>query len=882
MKKLLFPILLVAIQLGQANAQNCNNLDFENGDFSNWSGATGTVSTGPIYNWTNLNNINSASPNVPPSSTAQHTLLNVNGLDPNCYDPTTGQPAQCMTLIAPGGGGWTVRLGNSNINNETERLRYTISVTAANPSFSYSYAVVLEDPSHSASEQPRFDVRTYDQNGVPIPGSCGSYSVYAGSDPSFITNPGSAPNPFIKYKCWTTVGVDLSPYIGQNITVEFQTADCTLGGHFGYAYIDLSCAQLQASATFCPGDTNQMLIAPAGFVSYQWYDPLGNPIVGGTNDSLIISNGNIGDQYQVVMNSLSGCQATMVTTLAYSSISTFPTITPACYAGTTGTASIAATGGTYPYQYIWSDGQTTQTASNLASGTYTVTTNSGGCTRTDTLIVPQQAPPAPSIGIVPYCLGDPAGAFFSTNPGLSHQWYDPTGTAISGSAGNNDTLFISNPVGGQVYTDTMTNASGCITIFQGVLDTTQIVVTVSNIVNNCFGTNQPAGSATVNVTGGVNPYIYQWSNSQTTSTATNLANGTYTVIVTSGSCVDTTTAVVTAAPAPPPTNSVVNFCPGGPTFALPPSNFSSHQWYSSTGGSLSSNDTLFITNPVNGQQFVDSMRNANGCLFAHIVTLNDTNITTNVNVTNNPCFLDSVGTAFVSASGSSTPYTYLWSTGATTQNINNLPAGMYTVTVTSGACIKIDTAIVSAPPPPPDTMDVAYDFCPDDPFITIHAPSVGSGYTYEWYALNSPAVIGTGDSLVIANPAIGSGYVVMIQPPSGCAIIDTITLNYTPPNLPDYMLKNNVFTPNGDGKNDRFEVFFPYTKTFHIEVYNRWGKKIYESDNFNIGEGWDGKIKGVDADEGVYYWMATYTSRCVVDETEYQSRGFVHLIRSQK
>lgn len=733
MKRTLLLLSLVLPGFSSLFSQNCNNLDFESGNFNNWTGATGTVSTGPstppyqpIYNWSSLT-INSTTPNAPTSSTAQHTLLTTNGLDPNCYDPATGQQASCMTLIAPGGGGISVRLGNDNVNYGAERLRYTIAVTPSNPNFSYSYAVVLEDPNHLPQEQPRFEINTYDQNGVQIPGACGQYVVYAGSDPAFISNPSSAPNPYVKYKCWTTVGVDLTPYVGQNVTVEFVTSDCTLGGHFGYAYIDLSCAQLQASVGFCQGDTNQLLIAPPGFVGYQWYDPSNNPIPGATNDSLMITNGNVGDQYTVVLTSISGCQATMVTTLAYSQISNTFITTPTCFGGSTGTISVSSTGGSLPYTYQWSDGQTTQTATSLSAGTYTVTVQSGSCVQTDTVQVTSDPLPAATSSQVHYCQGDPAIAVAPAGYPY-HQWYTPAGAAI------------------------------------------------------------PAPNGTM--------------------------------------------------------------------------------------------DTLLITSPVDGQVYVDSMRTADGCYYPFTIQVRDTVINTTVSGTNNPCFFDTIGVANVSVTGGVQPYTYLWSTGATTSSINNLGPGTYIVTVNSGACQEVDTVVITSPAAPQDPEN-SFTFCYGDPSLVLSTPFAGAGYNYQWFQENSsnPIPGEYSDTLLVLNPVAGNMYLVLITPPTGCPVMDTIVLDYGAPSLPDYMLKNNVFTPNGDGKNDRYEVFFPYTKTFHIEIYNRWGVKVYESDNFNQGEGWDGKIDGKDADEGVYYWMATYTSRCDEQEKTYESRGFVHLLR---
>ena len=68
-----------------------------------------------------------------------------------------------------------------------------------------------------------------------------------------------------------------------------------------------------------------------------------------------------------------------------------------------------------------------------------------------------------------------------------------------------------------------------------------------------------------------------------------------------------------------------------------------------------------------------------------------------------------------------------------------------------------------------------------------------------------------------------------------------------------YLMVPNVFTPNGDGQNDEFRVAYRSLREFHIWVYNRWGKLVYESND--PGKGWDGNINGRPAAEGAYYYV---------------------------
>ncbi|MEQ9186585.1 MAG: gliding motility-associated C-terminal domain-containing protein [Cryomorphaceae bacterium] len=86
----------------------------------------------------------------------------------------------------------------------------------------------------------------------------------------------------------------------------------------------------------------------------------------------------------------------------------------------------------------------------------------------------------------------------------------------------------------------------------------------------------------------------------------------------------------------------------------------------------------------------------------------------------------------------------------------------------------------------------------------------------------------------------------------------------------------NVFTPNGDGNNDRFFILLNEITCFHIYIYNRWGILLYEG--HSIDEGWDGNIQGTErqAPEGTYYYLIDY---CRHDASEGTAKGFVTLLR---
>lgn len=84
----------------------------------------------------------------------------------------------------------------------------------------------------------------------------------------------------------------------------------------------------------------------------------------------------------------------------------------------------------------------------------------------------------------------------------------------------------------------------------------------------------------------------------------------------------------------------------------------------------------------------------------------------------------------------------------------------------------------------------------------------------------------------------------------------------------------NIFTPNGDGKNDIFSIAINHTDSYSISIYNRWGTKEFESQSPNIS--WDGRDDaGVEQSDGVYYYIIK--SNC--GGKEYDKQGFIHLLR---
>ncbi len=204
------------------NAGPCTNIDFETGTMAGWVRSTG---------FNPLTNVIGCCPNP----NGDQTIM-TGGLDPFGNFPR----------VWPGGGGASLRLGSTAIGGIADRISQTFFVTPANANFTYRYAVVLNDPGHTVAQQPRFTSEIIDTLGNPV--NCTVYSVTAGGGiPGFINSNVTANGSVVRYKTWTDVAVDLTPNIGQNVTIRFTVYDCSPTGHFAYAYIDGLCTNFDTN-----------------------------------------------------------------------------------------------------------------------------------------------------------------------------------------------------------------------------------------------------------------------------------------------------------------------------------------------------------------------------------------------------------------------------------------------------------------------------------------------------------------------------------------------------------------------------------------------------------------------------------------------------------
>jgi gliding motility-associated-like protein len=381
-----FLLTLLALFTAQLYSQSsCPNSDFENGTLDGWTGQTGSCC--PIYT--------SPSGIVP----GRHTIMTGTGTDPNTCN--------VVKVVSPGGL-FSARVGNDQVGAEAETLSYRVTVTPQSSLFIYKYAVVLQDPGHDPVEQPRFQVRVLNAAGQLIDPTCGQYTVVAGAG---LVGFQTCVNPDgdVRYRDWTTVGLNLSAYLGQTITIEFETGDCQPGGHFGYAYVDAYCSPLQIGATFCSGSVAAQLTAPIGF-SYLWN-------TGETTQTILVTSPAAGLNYSCTLTSVTGCTVAISTVLQLEDPSADFTITNTCFNDAVFQDTTVLVNHSLLDSYLWDfgDGTTANvqnpTHSFPGTGTYTVkftTFNGFGCTTTSTQTITVYNAPTAQItyGSVNFCTSE--------------------------------------------------------------------------------------------------------------------------------------------------------------------------------------------------------------------------------------------------------------------------------------------------------------------------------------------------------------------------------------------------------------------------------------------------------------------------------------------
>lgn len=373
-----------------------------------------------------------------------------------------------------------------------------------------------------------------------------------------------------------------------------------------------------------------------------------------------------------------------------------------CGGACNGSATANPTGGTGTYTYSWNTVpvQTTQTAINLCSGSYTVTvTDSSGCTDTSQIVVTEPPAVVDSVTITPanctFADGMITVAPTGGNGVYTYDWFPGT---PAGEGTPTITGLLPGPYG------VIITSGGCSFTFNYLVgNLTGPTLTMAHTDVSCTGACD--GTASVVATGGAGGYIYDWQGLASpvgdgTPAITALCGAiTYTVQVTDAAgCINLDTATVVNPLPINPNEVVVNESCGGScdgSISLAPTGGTGgYSFFWSTGSSASSISALCAGS------YTVTVTDANGCDTVLIVAITaPTMLTVTIDSTNVLCNSAGNGTATAIPAGGAGGYSYAWSHGPfILANVVNLVPGSYTVTVTdANGCTATDVVNITEP-----------------------------------------------------------------------------------------------------------------------------------------------------------------------------------------
>ncbi|MGZ3904484.1 MAG: PKD domain-containing protein, partial [Bacteroidia bacterium] len=724
-----------------------------------------------------------------------YAVTNSTYTDPNSTSCSCSNTSNCSNPPCTNGidnyGGFPVTIGlhsllinNTTCGNKMEKASYSFVVDNTNNSYTFSYAVVIQNGntagnSHAPGTQPYFHVDVTDNTtGSVIP--CTQFDVEAPTSGNLNGFSHSTLDNTVYYKAWTSVTLDLTAAMTHSVTVSFTVSDCLYSGHFGYAYIDGACNQINTSnvAGICNG-TNANLCGPPGYLSYSWTGP-----VSGSSQCLSTSTAG---SYTLNLTSASACPPPVMhysVTVAPAPTASFTINNPSCSLTINATDASSVSGGGTISNWSWDfgDGQTatsttagnTQAHTYTNTGTYTVAmtcTTSAGCVATYTLPVTITSLSVTATSSSVTCNGASTGSATVTATGgsgsFTYAW------SPSGGTGN-----IASGLSAGSYSCVVSDGGSCnYTATVNVTQATPITSTKSITDAYC---NLPDGGVTVTPSGGAGGYTYSWSGpggaGGNTGTLSGVTAGVYTLTVhDSNNCTYTTTATI-------------NNLAGDSILSITTASVSCYNGTNGTANATTSGTGITYTwSPAGGNSSSASglspntytlyITDSHGCTDnASAIVGNATPVTATSTITATPCG-GSLGSATVTPSGGTGPYTYTWSpapASGNANNVQNLTSGGYNCVITdSHSCTYTTSIIITTTSGPTVTaVQTASVTCNGLSNGSASVTTISGGtapYSYSWL----PGPVST------TNTALGvpaNTYSVIVTDNTGCIGLDTVTV----------------------------------------------------------------------------------------------------------
>ncbi len=441
--------------------------------------------------------------------------------------------------------------------------------------------------------------------------------------------------------------------------------------------------------SFCDGVANGVIDVSinggTGPYSYYWNNA---EIVEDLNN---LEAGN----YQLTVTDMNGCTIESDTFLIVENTS-FQAISDqinnvSCNSYSNGSIYLSTTGGLFPYDFNWNNGDETEDIENLNPGDYYATiTDANGClSYTDTFTIIEPEPLNIEVNSVemPNCNGFENGS-------IDVQIDGGTGSYIFSWNNGATTEDLANVPSG-LFQLTVQDENNCVASTEIITidEPANIEINVESIINvGCSGIDE--GSIEIEVSGGIYPFEYQWNTGDSTQNLIEIPSGYYAITVTDfNGC----QAIL----------SSINVEQLNDGLLVEPNIIDSVSCHEASDGSLSismsggtapfqynwSNGVITSVNPnLSGGFYNVTVTDANGCVgissFIEVYEPDELQFYL-TDFGHNDCFDSNNGFLTLEINGGTSPYHFLWSNGDTTQNISNLPSGSYSVTITdSNGCSK--------------------------------------------------------------------------------------------------------------------------------------------------------------------------------------------------
>jgi len=545
--------------------------------------------------------------------------------------------------------------------------------------------------------------------------------------------------------------------------------------------------------------------------AYQW------DAAAGFATTQTVSGLGIGTYAVTVTNSF-GCDTVFSLTITEPPALVFisgPLTNVACNGDNSGSASFSVTGGTLPYSYLWSDGQTTATASNLPAGSYTLTVTDDSSCVIDTSITITE-PPAILLIIGAgdtLCVGDTASLSATANGGkgsLTYNW----------SHGLPDlTTHKVSPYDNTLYYVSIFDSLGC-SGPTGLIYIHVLNLALDNLVAGSNGDICIGESTQVYAThdGTDDPYTYNWDDLGAglgPFTVTPDSTTTYTVTVVDrcgNSIIDSVTVQVFPYPVIILPDTIKMGCvPLGVSFMDTANTGDLIYFWDFGDGSTSTDPMPYHTYYIAGNYQVNlSITSINGCesvsIGTHMVYVYPNPI---ANFVANPWRTDMRNPEISFINSSTGAIGYFWDFGDNNNSTDPNPTHTYNDSATYQVVLKVENEF--------GCRDSIQKRIRIDPYFTIEIPNAFT-----------------------PDPSHHSGGVYSIDD-----------------------LDNDVFHPHTEGVTD-----------YHLMIFNRWGEMIFESFDLNIG--WDGNYRDESAQQGVYVWKLEINW---MNGQHYSSAGDITLFR---